>query len=108
VTRIIRWAFTIITFIIGVIITTNIQKLLEGKGWDKFFLKYWPTELPNMPDFSYLIESKCFWLFFGFSAGIAMALWIIRLWPEKERAKERSRYSRLLKLNTGHATSEKM
>jgi hypothetical protein len=78
---IIRWMATVIfTILILPVIVANIQKLLTAKHWDEFLLNWWP----NTPIFGYIIDSIWFRYIIYFSGGLAIALWVTRLWPEKD------------------------
>lgn len=76
-----RWFFTVIfTAIILPIIAANIQKYLATKHWDEFLLAWGPT----MPDLSWFLKSTWAWGILGFSGGVALSLWIVRLTEKKE------------------------
>jgi hypothetical protein len=76
VIKVISWVFTVLSLILSAIFTVNIKKLLEVKGWDKFLLEYWP-------DLIHLVQSRWIFVALIFSGGVAAALWVVRLWPEK-------------------------
>lgn len=76
-----RWfSTTIFAAIIGAIIGANIQKYLITKHLDEFLI----TRGPTMPDLSWLLKSTWAWGILGFSGGVALALWIVKLTEKKE------------------------
>jgi hypothetical protein len=78
--KIVRYLSSIIfAAVITAIIAANIQKYLATKHWDEFLLKGWPS----MPDLTWLTTSNWTWGMLGLSGGLALALWIVRLWPEE-------------------------
>lgn len=80
---VIRWVATaIFTILILPFIAANIQKYLAMKRWDEFLLNLGPA----MPNLDYLIKSSWFFYLLFFSGGIAVALWVMRLWPERNKA----------------------
>ena len=78
----IRWIATIIfTVLFLPFSAANIQKYLAAKHWDEFLLNLKIA----MPDLNYIAQSSWVWAALFFSGGVATALWVVRLWPEKGR-----------------------
>jgi hypothetical protein len=65
--------------IVEPLIHVNVEDWAREHGYDKFLS--WATSA--VPDFSPWLETRWFWFAFGVSAGIALALWIVRLTPDR-------------------------
>jgi hypothetical protein len=82
--QLIRWIATSLVslgMIVAVepVVHVNVEHLAKQRHWDEFLAKWWP----EVPDLSPLLEARWFWLCFGSSLGVALALWIVRLFPER-------------------------
>src|SRR6266446_1924609 len=82
--QLIRWIATSLVSLcmlvaVEPVIHVNVEHLAKERHWDEFLAKWWP----EVPDLSPLIETRWFWFCFGVSVGIALALWVVRLFPER-------------------------
>jgi hypothetical protein len=59
----------------------NVEELAREHHWDNVLTKF----LAALPDFSSVLDSSFFWCFFGISIGIASALWVLQIIPDKRR-----------------------
>jgi hypothetical protein len=81
---VIRWAATTFAGLFLVtIVEENIRRLAEEKHWDRLLT----SGIGAMPDASYFTKSKWFWFAFGLATGVAFALWIGRVFPERKTKK---------------------
>lgn len=82
--KIVRWVATIVVVagILEGLLQTNVQKLAEQEGWDKVLADHWHPIMDRFGDF---LSHQWTWNFVWFCAGVAAALWGIRLFPEKRR-----------------------
>src|ERR1700730_2648858 len=82
--QLIRWIATSLVSL-GMIVAVepfvhvNVEHLAKQRHWDEFLAKWWS----EVPDLSPLLEARGFWFCFGTSLGVALALWIVRLFPER-------------------------
>jgi hypothetical protein len=82
--QLIRWiatSFVSLGMLVAVepVIHVNVEHLAKERHWDEFLANW----LPEVPDLSPLLETRWFWFCFGVSVGIALALWVVRLFPER-------------------------
>lgn len=75
----IRWGFSGLTALAGVVIGANVQKLLEARGWDTFLTT---GHIPDAGRWAFLIGP---WMLLGaiivavFTAGLWVDAWLARL-----------------------------
>jgi hypothetical protein len=80
---IIRWIATGGTLFFGTVIAEeNIRRFAEEKHWNELLTK----AVAAMPDLSPLTESHWTWFIFGLFAGIALALWVTRLFSDASKS----------------------
>src|ERR1700738_1441802 len=93
---VIRWVATAGMVFVGTAIAEeNIRHFAAEKRWNQLLTK----AVAAMPDLSPLTESHWTWFIFGLFAGIAVALWVMRLFGARESSQssiniEKSRLER--------------
>jgi hypothetical protein len=70
-------AVVIIGGILEGLVQTNVQRLAEQQKWDNVLVRWWPAMVS-------LAETWWFWLAVGVVGGVALSLWLMRLWPPGE------------------------
>lgn len=84
----IRWVATILVVTpIGIIISSNVQKLAQDRQWDTFLSNWWPTMLELSP----LLEHSWFWFVFGVLAATSVLLWADKLLRVRVRQSQKDK-----------------